>query len=125
MIWRSKCGIIVCKWKEKREVLTISNAHNSEMVKVSNRRGKEKMKPNIVQDYSNSMSGIDWSDQRLSLRKTLRWYKKARVHILEIFWAANIVQQTKSGVNRAINVAIVLTDQPFVLTCASSCTMSH
>ena len=83
------------------------------------------MKPNIVQDYSNSMSGIDWSDQMLSLRKTLRWYNKAGVHILEIFLAAYIVQETKSGMNCAINVAIVLTDQPFVLTCASSCTMSH
>ena len=83
------------------------------------------MKPNIVQDYSNSMSGIDWSDQMLSLRKTLRWYNKAGVHILEIFLAAYIVQETKSGMNCTINVAIVLTDQPFVLTFASSCTMSH
>ena len=51
--------------------------------------GKEKEKPNIVRDYNDSMSGIDRSDQMLSyhwgLRKTLRWYKKAGVHILEIF----------------------------------------
>ena len=70
-------------------MLTISNAHNPEMVKVSNHHGKETMKPNIVRDYNNSMSGIDWSDQMLSyhsgLRKTLRWYEKAGVHILEIF----------------------------------------
>ena len=52
MIWRSKNDITVCKWKDKREVLTISNAHNPEMVKISNRRGKEKMKPNIVRDYN-------------------------------------------------------------------------
>ena len=50
MIWRSKNDIIVCKWRAKREVLTISNAHNPRTVKVSNRRGKEKMKPNIVRD---------------------------------------------------------------------------
>ena len=78
MIWRSKNDITVCKWKDRREVLTVSNAHNPEMVKVSNRRGNEKMKPNIVRDYNNSMSGIDRSDQMLSyhsgLRKTLRWY---------------------------------------------------
>ena len=69
--------------------MTISNVHNPEMIKVSNHHGKEKMKPNIVRDYNNSMSGIDWSDQMLSyhsgLRKTLRWYEKAGVHILEIF----------------------------------------
>ena len=52
MIWRSKNDINVCKWKKQREVLTISNAHNPEMVKVSNRRDKEKMKPNIVRDYN-------------------------------------------------------------------------
>ena len=89
MIWRSKNDIIVCKWKDKRKVLTISNAHNLEIVKVSNRRGKEKMKPHIVRDYNNWMSGIDQSDQMLSyhsgLRKILTWYKKAEIHTLEIF----------------------------------------
>ena len=43
----------------------------------------------MVKDYNSSMSGIDRSDQMLSyhssLRKTLRWYKKAGVHILECF----------------------------------------
>ena len=90
IIWISKNNIIVCKWKDKSEVLTISNAHNPEMVKVSNRHGKEKMRPNILRDCNNSMSGIDWSDQMLSyhsgLRKTLRWYKKVGVPIREIFY---------------------------------------
>ena len=39
-------------------------------------------------DYNYNMSGIDRSDQMLSyhssLRKTVRWYKKVGVHILEI-----------------------------------------
>ena len=89
MVWCSLNDITVCKWKDKREVLTISNAHQAEMVSVSNRRGKEKMKPNIVKDYNEAMSGIDRSDQMLSynsaLRKTLRWYKKVGVHMFEIF----------------------------------------
>ena len=107
MIWRSKNDITVCKWKDKREVLTISNAHNPEMVKVSNRRGKEKMKPNIVRDYNNSMSGIDRSDQMLfyhsALRKTLRWYKKAGVHILEIFLTNAFYLYRKFSPNKEIN----------------------
>ena len=89
MIWRCLNDITVCKWKDKREVLTISNAHQAEMVSVSNRRGKEKMKPNIVKDYNEAMSGIERSRQMLShnsaLRKTLRWYKKVGVHMFEIF----------------------------------------
>ena len=56
MVWCSLNDITVCKWKDKREVLTISNAHQAEMVSVSNRRGKEKMKPNIVKDYNEAMS---------------------------------------------------------------------
>ena len=66
MVWRSLNDITVCKWKDKREVLTISNAHQAEMVSVSNQIGKEKMKPNIVKDYNEAMSGIDRSDQMLS-----------------------------------------------------------
>ena len=89
MIWRIKDDVSVCKWKDKRDVLTISNAHSPTLIKVTNRLGKEKEKPNIVRDYNDSMSGIDRSDQMLSyhsgLRKTLRWYKKAGAHILEIF----------------------------------------
>ena len=67
----------MCKWKDKRDVLTISPAHIPEMVNVTNRRGREKLKPNLVKDYNAFMSGIDRSDQILSyhssLRKTLRW----------------------------------------------------
>ena len=106
MIWRSKNDIVVCKWKDKREMLRISNAHNPEMIKVSNRPGKEKIKPNIVQDYNNSMSGIDWSDQMLSchsgLRKTLSWYKKAGVHILEIFLTNAFYLYRKISPNKEI-----------------------
>lgn len=32
------------------------------MVSVTNRRGGKKMKPNIVKDYNEGMSGIDRSD---------------------------------------------------------------
>ena len=80
--------ITVAKWKDKRDVHVISNAHKPEMVPVANRRGVERQKPNIIQDYNNGMSGIDRSDQMLSyhsgLRKTVRWYKKVGVHMVEM-----------------------------------------
>ena len=70
--------MIVAKWKDKRDVLMISNAHIQKMATVTNQRGNEKQKPSMVKDYNNSMSSIDRSDQMLSyhsgLRKTLRWY---------------------------------------------------
>ena len=45
---RSRDGIIVSKWKDKRDILIISNIHTQKIVKVSNRRGEKKMKPNII-----------------------------------------------------------------------------
>ena len=76
MVWARNETAVVCKWKDKRDMLTISNKHKAEFVRVTNRRGKEKMKPNILAEYNLGMSGIDRSDQMLSyyqgLRKTIR-----------------------------------------------------
>ena len=81
-------NISVCKWKDRRDVFTMSNMHRVVMAPTKNRRGDVRMKPNTMRDYNQYMSGIDHSDQMLSyntsLRKTLRWYKVG-VHIIEIF----------------------------------------
>ncbi|XP_030747681.1 piggyBac transposable element-derived protein 4-like [Sitophilus oryzae] len=88
-IWQRRKSVVVCKWKDKREVLTISNLHKVQMVQVRNKNGKVSMKPNIIKDYNAGMSGIDQSDQMLSyysaLRKTIRWPKKIALHILELY----------------------------------------
>ncbi|XP_041374243.1 piggyBac transposable element-derived protein 4-like [Gigantopelta aegis] len=88
-VWKRSESVVVCKWKDKREVLTISNMHRIEMVDVRNRNDKLSRKPNTVRDYNNGMAGVDKSDQMLSyysaLRKTIRWYKKIVLHILEVF----------------------------------------
>ena len=57
--WESNEEVSVCKWKDKRDVFTITNAHVPEMGDVTNRNGKTKQKPNLVRDYNNGMSGID------------------------------------------------------------------
>ena len=46
--WARNETAVVCKWKDKRDVLTISNKHKAELVLVTNRRGKEKIEPNIA-----------------------------------------------------------------------------
>ena len=59
------------------------------MVESENRHGKTKQKANLIKDYNMNMFGIDRSDQMLSyhsaLRKTIRWYKKVGVHMIEMF----------------------------------------
>ena len=88
VISRSREGIIVSKWKDKCDVLMISNTHELKMVEVANKRGEKKMKPNMVRNYKNGMSGVDRSDQMVSyydcLRKTTQWYKKLALHIFDI-----------------------------------------
>ena len=50
---------MVAKWKDKRDVLMISNLHSLQMIEVTNRREEKKMKPNIIKDYNQYMSGVD------------------------------------------------------------------
>ncbi|CAK9820264.1 PiggyBac transposable element-derived protein 4 [Anthophora plagiata] len=87
--WLRSGSIVVNKWKDKRDVLTISNMHKCEMFQVKNKNGKISIKPDIIRDYTLGMAGIDHSDQRMSyysfLRKTVRGYKKIALHYFEIF----------------------------------------
>jgi hypothetical protein len=89
-VWQSKGATVVSKWHDKRDVVMISNMHPKvEMETITNKRGQPVYKPNTVLDYNRSMSGIDRSDQMMSyqtsLRKTIRWYKKCAVHMLQVF----------------------------------------
>ena len=88
MVWKSRENVIILKWKDKRNVYAISNAHTPELTETTNRHGKEFAKPNVVTDYNANMSGIHRSDQMLfyqsSLRKTVRWYKKVGVYMSEM-----------------------------------------
>lgn len=58
------------------------------MVKIKNKCGIEKNKPQQVIAYNQNMSGIDRCDQMLSYysrpRKTIKWYKKVMFHQLDI-----------------------------------------
>ena len=78
----SEDGIVVAKWKSKREVLMLSTKHDLEMVDTGrkNRCNEAVMKPEIVMSCNKGKQGIDILDQMSSyftpLRKTIRWYHK-------------------------------------------------
>ena len=97
MFFMSLGDISVTKWKDKRDVCVISNAHVPTMMDSVNRHGKFKRKPKVVLIYNNCMSGINRSDQMLlyhsALQKTVRWYKKVGIHVTEIpsqQWVLNV-----------------------------------
>lgn len=65
-IWRRSNDIYVSKWRDKREVLTITTAHTPQMTECENRYGKKATKPLEAVQYNNHISGIDRSDQMIS-----------------------------------------------------------
>ena len=88
MVFMSLGDISVTKWKDKRDVCVISNAHVPTMMDSVNRHSKFKRKPKVVPIYNNYMSGINRSDQMLlyhsALQKTVRWCKKVAIYVMEI-----------------------------------------
>ncbi|XP_054256976.1 piggyBac transposable element-derived protein 4-like [Macrosteles quadrilineatus] len=81
-------GVMCGKWRDKRTVLYLSTQYYNEMGTATNKRGQEKLKPYPIIKYNEYMKGVDRQDQFLSYypceRKTLRWYKKLFVHILQM-----------------------------------------
>jgi Transposase IS4 len=61
-------GIVVLKWKDKREVMVLSTKHDSSMTNSGkfNRKRELVRKPNAVLDYNKAKLGIDLSDQMAS-----------------------------------------------------------
>ena len=86
----SSGGVCILKWKDQIDVLIISPEFGSSMIDGQRgRRGLVTPKSEIVVKYNASMAGNDHSDQMMDYcpikRKSLKWYKKTRVHIFHLF----------------------------------------
>ncbi|XP_025423083.1 piggyBac transposable element-derived protein 4-like [Sipha flava] len=81
-------GVMIGKWKDKRDVGYISTEFKNNLIITKNRNGKEQFKPEPILNYNCFMSGIDRQDQMHSYypftRKTIRWYKKIGIHIIQM-----------------------------------------
>ncbi|CAK1583325.1 unnamed protein product [Parnassius mnemosyne] len=75
-------------WKDKREIMALSNKYNAEFIETRNRRGQVKCKPNMIAQYTKHMKSVDHHDQMMAYysceHKSLIWYKKVIIHLLEI-----------------------------------------
>nr|XP_033335544.1 piggyBac transposable element-derived protein 4-like [Megalopta genalis] len=79
VISRSCNGILVAKWKDKKDIYVMSTKHTKiEMVEVEKKRWKNNnsltTKPNIVLEYNEGMGGVDLQDSYLSSFKLMRKY---------------------------------------------------
>lgn len=81
-------GIVIGKWKDKREVTMLSTRHGIDMIDIGKKNKKKEniVKPEIIIRYNNGKAGIDLSDQlssySTSVRKSIRWYHKVATEIL-------------------------------------------
>ncbi|XP_046666743.1 piggyBac transposable element-derived protein 4-like [Homalodisca vitripennis] len=81
-------GIVVTKWKDKREVRMLSTKHEVEYVLTGkiDKKGNDIFKPLVIVEYNKGKMGIDVSDQLSSystgVRKSRRWYHKAAEEIV-------------------------------------------
>lgn len=81
-------GVLVGKWRDKRDVSYITTEFSNKMIDYQDRRNREKQKPEPIYHYNQYMGGVDRQDQLLAYypceRKCMRWYKKLGVHILQM-----------------------------------------
>lgn len=70
-------GILVMKWKDKREILMLSTFHDNSMVDT---------KPQVVLDYIKAKLFVDTSDQIAVyypfVRRTTKWYLRLTFYII-------------------------------------------
>ncbi|KAE9521286.1 hypothetical protein AGLY_018305 [Aphis glycines] len=75
-IARYSNGVVIGKWRDKREVAYISTEFKNNLVVSTNKRGHNKTKPEPIVNYNKFMSGIDRQNQMQSYypctRKTIR-----------------------------------------------------
>lgn len=81
----SDTGVVVQKWKDKRDVLVLSTKHTDEMMTFT-KNGKQVEKPKNIVEYNKYKCYIDLSDQNKSynnsLRKSVKWYRKLAFELI-------------------------------------------
>ncbi|KAJ8938463.1 hypothetical protein NQ314_011500 [Rhamnusium bicolor] len=103
-------GVNILKWVDKRPVMMLTTCKNH-LCKIietgkNNRKGEQIKKPDAVICYNLGKKGVDMLDQMASyyttLRKTIKWYKKATMEILFGTMLVNawVVQNKFANTNR-------------------------
>ncbi|XP_029348356.1 piggyBac transposable element-derived protein 4-like, partial [Acyrthosiphon pisum] len=83
---KSNTGILILKWKDKRDVLMLSTKHEDNIRQIQTKIETEVGKPEVVLDYNRGKSLVDVSDLRSSyhtpLRRSMKWYRKVAFEVL-------------------------------------------
>lgn len=90
---QTKDGIVVLKWRDKRDVRMLSTKTSPLKVTTSKaRKNSPIIKPECITEYNNGKSSIDLSDHMATygsaLRRCSKWYRKL---MFEIIWGTSLV----------------------------------
>ncbi|XP_070548779.1 piggyBac transposable element-derived protein 4-like [Ptychodera flava] len=100
-------GPLLClKFRDKKDVHVLTTTHD-DGTRVYNARGRRReqrrqlQKPVAVIDYNRNMGGVDIADQMIqpysAARKTLKWYKKLAIHLIQIALLNALILYKKTG----------------------------
>lgn len=109
---QSKDGIVVLKWRDKRDVRMLSTKTSPLKTVVTQSRKKPAiLKPVIITDYNSGKSSIDISDQMATygsaLRRCTKWYRKL---FIEILWGTSLVNAHFIYNQYTINKKLTITE---------------
>ena len=94
-IIENNSGIVVSKFKDKRDVYLLSTRHllNMSNTAKKTRNHKDIIKLDVILFYNTGKAGIDLSDQLVSyctpMRKSIRWYYKVATEIILNIFVVN------------------------------------
>ena len=105
-----RCEELLClKYKDKKDVYMLTTQHDESAAKITRRRGRPSsdpdldMKPVCIIEYNQNMGGVDKQDQFLqpysAARKSMKWYKKLAVHLIQVALLNAFILKKKTDVN--------------------------
>lgn len=104
---QNRRGVMVLKWKDRRDVLMLSTKHDNSMTSF-NRRRTTIEKPQGVADYNKGKGFIDLTDQMGSyhtcLRKSIKWYRKLIFDIICNTTMVNALSIYTSAIGRKLSL---------------------
>ncbi|XP_068119862.1 piggyBac transposable element-derived protein 4-like [Hyperolius riggenbachi] len=97
-----KGKMLALRWRDKKDVCTLSTVHDASSATTTTRGGKVLAKPQVILDYNHTMGGVDRADQAMTYYPAVRkqqkkYYKNFFRHLLEqSLWNAFILYKQRS-----------------------------
>ena len=102
--------MLCLKWKDKRDVSMVSSFHDDTMIE-KRRRTKSSdnpvqviSKPQVVEEYNQSMGGIDKADQMVLYygyaHRTTKWWKRVFFHLVDLCLVNTHILYNETNTNK-------------------------